>query len=360
MRTFIVGFGRSGKGLHLPVLRGLRNGDPDTVPWSPEPPLVWDVRDIRQEAVQSGLVPVDSPEEAARITDPARTVVHVCTPPAERLHVLTRLVALGYTRMLVEKPLAADTGSLDAIDALVREHGVAMRVISPWLSSTLTGGLHELITGGTLGTLRSLRFRQLKPRWTRTLDGFGHPTVFDVELPHSVGVALWLAGDGQLVDAEWEDLRLGERNVPRMGRGRIVLQHDSGVQSEFFSDLTAPTRERSVAVRCAGGDVLGHYPVSEADHYAQWTVRQGIGPAERSVAWDDALTAFLRDAYRDFAEERPAPSGADDYAIGVRVVELLQDAKLLAGAQTTTPGASAPVAVPARPEQTTKAAAHDV
>ncbi|UNS95737.1 Gfo/Idh/MocA family oxidoreductase [Streptomyces tubbatahanensis] len=335
MRTFIVGFGRSGRGLHWPVLRGLRDQLGADGPWAPEPPLVWDLRDVREEAARCGLTAVASLDEGARLTDCERTVVHVCTPPAERLHLLERLAGLGFTQFLVEKPLAADTASLDAIDTLVRERGLAVRVISPWLTSELTRELGELIAGGRLGTLRSVRFRQFKARWGRTLHGHGHGTVFDVEPPHSVGVALRLAGDARLVGADWADMRCGTRAVSRMGRGRITLQHVTGVRTEIVSDLTMPTRERSVTLTGTGGEAVGHYPVSDADHYAQWTVRTaGQGRARRCVAYDDALAAYLLGAYRDFAagRARPGDGRADDYRIGRRVVQLLQEAKSLAGA----------------------------
>ncbi|WP_069813238.1 Gfo/Idh/MocA family oxidoreductase [Streptomyces sp. TP-A0874] len=359
MRTLIVGFGRSGAGLHLPVLRRLRAEAGAADHWSPEPPLVWDVRDVRQEAAAAGLAAAGSLEEAAATADPARTVVHVCTPPMERPHVLEQLADLGFTRLLVEKPLAADTASLEAVDALARKRGLILRVISPWLSSELTGALRRLAGGPRLGALRSLAFRQLKPRWTRSLNGPGHPTVFDVELPHSVGVALRLAGDAQPVRAAWEDLRLGGRTVPRMGRGHLELRHENGTTSEFFTDLTAPVRERSVVMRCATGEVTGHYPVSEADHHAQWTVREGAGAARRSVVHDEALATFLRDAYRDFAEGRTTARGADDYAIGRRVVEILQEAKSLAEASPTA-RVPDPGERPAEPVDLSKGAAHDV
>ncbi|KRV49720.1 hypothetical protein AQ490_18610 [Wenjunlia vitaminophila] len=331
LRTLIVGFGRAGAGLHWQVLRGLR-AEPGNrpAPWSPEPPVVLDVRDVGADARSLGLVPARSLNHAARLTDPARTVVHLCTPPADRPGLLRSLADLGFRRILMEKPLAGDEAGAEAIAELARERRLLLRVVSPWLFSSLTHALGELVRDQSLGRPRSISFTQSKPRWTRTLRSDDHPTAFDVELPHSIGVALRLAGDARIEDAECEDMRLGDRVIPAMGRARLVLRHTGGVTTDITSDLTSPVRERRVSVRFDRGLAVGHYPVSEADHHASLTVAasaDGDRPPARRILQDDAFAACLRNVYHDYAT---GVTSGDDYPIGQRVVSLLHRAKSLA------------------------------
>lgn len=361
LNTFIVGGGRAGLGLHWPVLRKLRALPDESGLWSPDPPVIWDVRDIREQALAEGLLPADSLAHAAALADPATTVVHLCTPPADRFATLQELADLGYTRIVVEKPLAVGTAGLEAIDMLARVRGLRLRVVSPWLASSLTEELAELVRygagggagggapggelGGELGALRSMSFTQFKPRWTRTLRSDNHTTAFDVELPHSLGVALRLAGDARITDAALTDMRIGDTVIPDMGGARLTLRHHNGVTTEIASDLTSPVRERRIGLRFDTGHVVGHYPISDVDHYATLTVHDGTGggtPAPR-LLFDDALTSYVDGAYRDYAagpDRSGGPDDRDDYAIARRVVQLLREARLLAAAQHE--GESAP------------------
>lgn len=95
LNTFIVGGGRVGLGLHRPVLRKLRARPGESGPWSPDPPVVRDLRGILEQAPSEGLVAAGSPAHAAEPADPATTVVHVCTPPVDRCATLrTRYVRI--------------------------------------------------------------------------------------------------------------------------------------------------------------------------------------------------------------------------------------------------------------------------
>lgn len=338
LNTFIVGGGRAGLGLHWPVLRKLRALPDETGRWSPDAPVVWDVQDIHEQALAEGLVPADSLAHAAKLADPARTVVHLCTPPVDRFATLQELADLGYTRIVVEKPMAVGVAGLEAIDMLARVRGLRLRVVSPWLASSLTHELTELVRYDALGGLRSLSFTQFKPRWTRTLRSNNHTTAFDVELPHSLGVALRLAGDARIVDAALTDMRIGETVIPKMGSARLTLQHHNGVTTEIASDLTSPIRERRIGLRFDTGHVVGHYPISDVDHHASLTVHDGAGggTATPRILFDDALTTYIDHAYRDYEAETDRAGGSggwDDYAIARRVVQLLQEAHLMAAAR---------------------------
>ncbi|HEX5543520.1 MAG TPA: hypothetical protein VFX60_18535 [Micromonospora sp.] len=327
LRTLLVGFGRAGAGLHWQVLRQLRGSDEAAGLFATEPSVVFDTGDARARATRDGLTVVDSLSQAARILDPATTVVHLCVPPAARLAALTEVAALGFTRLLAEKPLASDVDALRGIAQVCRDYSLQLVPVAQWLRSALTLRLRELIDTGELGRLRTINIVQRKSRLSRTLLDAGHPTAFDVELPHSVGLVLGLAGDASVTDAAWADMHVGDVVIPRMGMARLRLDHHSGPVTEIFSELTSPVRERRIDLTFDEGRVIGHYPNSEADHYAHLVVTAGAR-RNASVLFDDSLRAFFLDTYRRFAA---GDDLREDLSLGRRVVEVLHEAKRIAG-----------------------------
>ncbi|MFI9024044.1 hypothetical protein [Streptomyces sp. NPDC053560] len=317
LQPLVIGLGRSGAGLHVKALARLAS--------LPEAPLAVGplvACDSRPEAGRGlpGVTVTHSLAEAVRLVTPQRTVVHVCTPPASRTPVLTELAALGFRRFLVEKPLAADRAALDDIVRLRRHYDLDLVVVSHWLASGLTGRLRRLVHERPFGALRHIAFAQHKPRFVRTFTREGHPTAFDVEIPHSLGVALDLAGPAELVDAHWSDLRCDDGVRPHMGSARITLRHRSGTRTEITSDLTSPVQQRSVTLRFERGSVTGHYPLSEHDDHAQLVLPDD--PHGPRVFRDDAFTAFMHRTYQDFAAGRRNHS-----AVPYDVVRLLCAAK---------------------------------
>ncbi len=317
--SVVVGLGRSGAGLHAPVLRRLRGTRPEL--FAAHPIVGFDPR--TGTAFRDGVA-VGSLERAAALVPPADTVVHVCTPPHTRVPVLARLAGLGFARFVVEKPLATDPAALTEIERLRAAHRLDIVVVTQWLAATLTRRLDDLVRSGRFGPLRSVAVRQDKPRFGRaTLDG-GHADAFDVEIPHALGVALALAGPARLTGAGRQEPALG----PLAGAW-LTVRHDSGVHTTVRSDLTSPVRRREITLRLRDTTVVGHYPVSADDHHAQ--LRIGDGP--REVFEDESLGAFLLAAYRYFAGAAPTPPG--EFASHVSVVRLLAEARARAGQDVT-------------------------
>ncbi len=316
LHTLVVGLGRAGAGLHLRVLAKARAEGRDLLAAGP---IVACDREPAQPPSDPEVLVVDTPAAAAALVPPAETVMHVCTPPVGRLDLLTELADLGFRRLIVEKPLASDAQEHAGIGRLRAERGLEIAVVAHWLDSPLTERLRALIASRSLGRLRSLSFAQHKPRFGRSLTTAGHPSAFDVEVPHSLGVALDLAGPGELVAAESGDMAVDGAHLPGMGAAAVRLHHSGGVITEIRSDLTAPVRQRRVALEFTEGRATGHYPVSEHDDHAQLSA--GNGNAE--VFRDDALTTFVLRTYRRFHE-----SGGDDrFALHGDVVRLIAEAK---------------------------------
>ncbi|OLR91302.1 Gfo/Idh/MocA family oxidoreductase [Actinokineospora bangkokensis] len=321
LSALVVGAGRAGAGLHLPVLRGMGYGRGRAVG---RPPIVV-VDPGVAVAEQPGVVVAPTLAHAASLLDPARTAVHLCTPPTARLRPLTELAGLGFRHVLVEKPLATSTEELAAVLRLREAAGLDLVPVAQWRCSELTRRIAGVVAGGELGALRSIVFTQTKPRFGRTLRGDEHPTAFDVEVPHSLAVALSIAGPARVTAAGVSDMLLGDAVFTELGGAWVRLAH-RGARTEIRTDLTAPVRERRITVELEHGTLVGHYPVSAADEYAQLLVRNR-GAQSHSVFRDDSLTAFIARAHEHFAGGRPI---LDEPATGAEVVRLLDDAKRLA------------------------------
>jgi predicted dehydrogenase len=320
LQPFVVGLGRAGAGLHLPVLAKARSTASEL--FRPGPVVGYDPDPDKRRAVP-GVTTVDSAHAAAALLDPDGTVVHLCTPPQHRAKALAELAELGFRRFIIEKPLATGVDELGEISALRGRHDLDPAVVTHWLDSELTRRLESLIRQQRLGELRSIAVVQHKPRFTRSTGADGHPTAFDVEIPHSLGVVLHLAGPAAVRHAKWTDMHCPDAVLPRMGSARLLLQHQNGVVTEIFSDLTAPVKQRQITLEFDRGQAIGHYPISESDDHAHLLIR-GESPS-REVFRDDALTSFMVRTYRHFQS-----AGCDDHGtfdLHCQVVELITAAK---------------------------------
>ncbi|GHC82197.1 hypothetical protein GCM10007079_22910 [Nocardiopsis terrae] len=325
LHTLIVGLGRSGLGLHAPSLAKARAAAP--AHFAPGPVLGYDPHRGRA----GGVLTVPSLEEAARRRPPSETVVHLCTPPHLRARILRDLALLGYRMVIVEKPLALDLAELAEIARLRRRWGMDLTVSTPWSASSLSRRLLAVRHGGAFGRLRALTVLQHKPRFTRTLEFPGHPSAFDVEVPHALALAVALAGGADVASAELSDMAVAGARLPGLGGARLDLVHHTGVLTRIESDLTAPLRERRIVLEFDEAVLTGHFPCSEADHTAQLSVAvPGHEPA-RSVFPDDALTELLGSCYARYSSS-PRPPG--ELSVHVEAVRLLVEAKNLCSPHT--------------------------
>lgn len=338
LQTLIIGLGRAGTRLHLPALAAARSAPDGAELFDPGPATAVDPAWTAERfaargsgprgAVPTGVVLADSLDQARARLDPEHTVVHVCTPPAGRADLVEQLAALGFSRLLLEKPLADGADEAARVEAVAALHGLRITVVAQWLSSALTARLVGLVRSERFGPLRTVRVVQRKARFDRSLAaGPGLPTAFDVEAPHAVGVALRLAGPAELVAASAADLVVGARVLRQLGGARLCLRHIGGVESELISDLTAPVRERRIELGFEHGAAVGHYPVSADDCHARLSIDAGDGFDAAEIFPDEALSVFFRETYRGFG----GPGGPGDtdagFALAVESVRLLDQAK---------------------------------
>ena len=328
LQTLIIGLGRAGAGLHLPVLDRLRSDEDNGKVFADHPIVVCDPAQSSTQGYRSAIA-LKSIVDCPRFTDPSDTVVHLCTPPAGRVGLIAELARLGFRRIIVEKPLVNRIDELDTIVGLKARYGLDIVVVAHWLCAELTHRLVDITNKGGLGTLREITVSQHKSRFSRSISTSGHITAFDVEIPHAIGVVLRLAGPAQLVSAECTAMSCDDLELPGLGGARLTLRHAGGVRSRLHSDLMSPVRVRRLTLRFEWGVVVGHYPVSADDDFARLRVIAD-GLREHRVFRDNALEAFLLDSYRYFTGAGPAPDAGFDFQTGA--AWLLLTAKADSGA----------------------------
>ncbi|QGG55159.1 Gfo/Idh/MocA family oxidoreductase [Paenibacillus sp. B01] len=328
LRSLLVGFGRAGRELHLPCLRKAA-ALPSLRGRLQGPVGVLDPGLTGEEAAPPDAALLAGWPEAARDYPPERTVVHVCTPPGQHAEAAEQAARHGYRRLIVEKPLAGTLEEADAILSLQRRCGLDLLVVANWLSSALYKTIRQRMESGRLGRLRSIDACQNKARLSRSLRQPGHDSAFDVELPHLAALALALGGEAaQVTGAAAEDMVVGERRLPMLGRAELTLQHAAGAVSRIRSDLMSPVRERRLELEFDDAAVTGYFPASGDDSYSWLEVRSLDGRiVEQLWLEDDPLTAVLEEFYLYYAGIGSSPlSGA---AFNRAVMKVLEDAKAI-------------------------------
>jgi predicted dehydrogenase len=329
-QTLIVGFGRSGRDLHLRCLAKLRdaagNGTSRRIG-------IVDVSRIPLSAL-----PMPAVEAFGSLTDARRrfdedTVVHICTPPSTHLDVLREAARHGYSRIIVEKPLVDRVTDLSPLHSVVNEHRLVVFVVANWLSSSLTSRLRKLLRERPDRRWSKVTISQVKPRFTRSLSNAKHETIFEVEVPHQIALSL-LFGGGELEvrGAECSDMIVNRTRIPHMGKVTITLEDKRGRVIVVHSDLTSPIRQRSIEVLFEDGTrTVGYYPSTEADSFSQLlTFHKGHdSPVEHEILLDDPLSAFMNEVYDYF--ERDGSRPASDVDFNTAVVSTISKAKTVCG-----------------------------
>jgi predicted dehydrogenase len=350
MGAVIVGLGRAGLGLHIPVMEKIRCDGGAASPFGAVVGLVDTVevgtkRALHRLEYDFGYKPgqVSCATSIAGLTgvDPENTIVHICTPADDHAPALRAATDAGFRRIIVEKPCASNTADVDEMQRIVDRTGASVAVINPYLYSRSVASCKDKIQ--KLGRLpHYLEFEMSKPRITPTLHGRSRPeSVMDVELPHQIAAALYLTQPSRyrVLRAEVRHMHYREmdtepcRVVPNMGVGIIVLELDECI-AVLVSSLDALTRTRVLKLRFPNTEHIEAFlPVTGDDHTSvviEYSGHNTDGSTEQQrVAKlpDDMLLRCLFDMYSRFATDTPQIS---DLAFNRKVVDVMDKAKVFA------------------------------
>ncbi|MDB4952380.1 MAG: hypothetical protein JWM27_5029 [Gemmatimonadetes bacterium] len=346
----IVGLGRAGLGLHVPVLEKIRSEGAGASSFGAVVGLVdtaetgikraqhrleydygYDPRGVSCATSLAGLTGVDRDH----------AIVHICTPADDHAPAVRAATEAGFRRIIVEKPCASNTADVDEMQRIADRTGASIAVINPYLYSRSVASCKNKIQ--ELGQQpHYLEFEMSKPRTTPTLLGRSRPeSVLDVELPHQIATALHLteASRYRVLRADVRHMHYREVDtepcqvVRNMGVGIIVLELDQCI-AVLVSYLDALTRTRELKLRFRNTDHIEAFlPVTGDDHTSVVMEYSGHGTdgsmEQRRVAKlpDDMLARCLSDIYSRFATDTPQLS---DLAFNRRVVDVMDKAKAFA------------------------------
>lgn len=346
----VVGLGRAGLGLHIPVLEKIRRDRAAPSPFGSVVGLVDPVeagirRAQHRLEYDHGYDPqrISCATSLAGLTgvDPDNTIVHICTPADDHAATLRAATEVGFRRIIVEKPCAATTADVDEMRRIADRTGASVAVVNPYLYSRSVASCRDKIQ--RLGQQpHYMEFELSKPRTAPTLLGRSKPeSVMDVELPHQIATALYLTGASRyrVLRADVRHMHYREmetepcRVVLNMGVGVIVLELDECI-AVLVSYLDALTRTRELKLRFSNTEHIEAFlPVTGDDHTSviiEYSGHNTDGTTQQQrVAKlpDDMLARCLYDMYSRFVAGSPQLS---DLAFNRKVVDVMDKAKTLA------------------------------
>ncbi|HEX2077183.1 MAG TPA: Gfo/Idh/MocA family oxidoreductase [Longimicrobium sp.] len=350
LSAVIVGLGRAGLGLHIPILEKIRRDETAVSPFGTvvglvDPAETGIKRSLHRLEYDYGYDPgeVSCATSLADLTgvDPENTVVHICTPADDHASALRAATEAGFRRIIVEKPCAANTADVDDMRRIADRTGASIAVINPYLYSRSVASCKDKIQ--QVGRQpHYLEFEMSKPRTTPTLAGRSKPeSVMDVELPHQIATALYLtdASRYRVLRAEVRHMHYREAEtepcqvVRNMGVGIIVLEMDDCI-AVLVSYLDALTRTRELKLRFPNTEHIEAFlPVTGDDHTSvvmEYFGHNSDGSTQQTrVAKlpDDMFARCLFDMYSRFVTDSPQLS---DLTFNRKVVDVMDKAKTLA------------------------------
>jgi predicted dehydrogenase len=246
----------------------------------------------------------------------------VCTPPSSHLGVAQQCVEAGCD-VLIEKPLAASSDGLPALEQAIAARGRRVAVAYQLRFHQAVMRLRELVAGGGIGRLLAIQaeYGQYLPSWRPSRDyresytaqaALGGGILLDGS--HEIDYVRWLAGEMAAVFASAS--RLSDLQMDVEDTAALVIRFRSGVMGEVHLDCV----QRGYSRRCT---LIG----SEAT--VRWDSTTGLRITSATGAThDEPLVPAANDPY--VAELRAFLGGEPTLATiadGARVLEVVDAAR---------------------------------
>lgn len=350
----IVGLGRAGAGLHIPILHKLPKSGTPTRFGKVVALVDLDPKKISKahnrlvddyDYSPSGITHAQSVTELEAV-DKATTVVHVCTPASDHLPSLRNAADAGFRRFIIEKPCASTVSEVDEMRTIAEEQSLTILVVNPYLHSRSLEICGSFLQESQ-SPMRYLDFEMSKPRKGPTVANRSTPeSVLDVELPHAIAAALHITRPHryEVLRADVRHMHFREREdepckiIYHMGLGIVVLQLDQCIAT-LVSYLDAPTRIRRLRLRLAdSSEAIALFPVTEDDHTAVVDIYAAPGSdgftthKSQEKYPDDLFTSCLSRIYSRLSER---PGDASDLEFNRKVIDIMDKSKARVGIRVT-------------------------
>lgn len=176
---------------------------------------------------------------------PSQIVAIIATPDEVHLRNIQELAALGIREFIVEKPLAADLESTDAIIKFSRAHNLKVVGAGQVFTADIVDKVREIMDRHHFQLAQGLYY-WTKDRTQRSLAGenMGNPHIFTFDLFHLLGLAE-VFNEVKSVDYAYSrDMALPEHNkvLENHALGITFTTHNNSVQSICFISFEEPGR----------------------------------------------------------------------------------------------------------------------
>lgn len=274
------------------------------------------VADVSQEVLEPlakrypkiGMVTTDV-EEVLR--DPTVDCIHLATPNETHFGLAKRTLEAG-KHVLVEKPMTLSGQEAYALIEEASRRNLVLQVGHIFRFNNAIGRLRELVQGGALGRLYSLRLR-----WTNQMSPLPERDIIFDLLPHPVDITNYILN-------EWPHAVLGRsksyvrREPGREEEAMVILEFADGKDALVELSWISPGEKvREVYVR-------GSSATARVDALAQTIIvypDRAASPREVPVMANNTI----RDEIHNFLTQVAAPTDFTNSGyIGARTVEVLE------------------------------------
>lgn len=327
MKSIIVGFGKAGQKLHLPCLMKAFNTIPNELIYENIIIVDPNIQEL-SNGFESMKIPYYKSLTEIENVNPEKAVIHICTPPNTHIEVLKEVAILGYKNILVEKPLATSNEEISEINSLQNKYQLDIIVIANWLSSNLTLTIKEKMYSGKFGEPQYVEIEQNKPRYSRSLENHSHTNIFDIEIPHQIGLSCYLLGtNATVLSSDARDMLVDNEVLHNMGKASLLLKHEGEVISNLKSDLTSMIRKRSIKILFKDYKMIGYYPSGSDDSYSRLSIYDKDNNLVSSkTLYDDPLSACFVEYYKYFGN-KTINKPISDLHFNQKLIQLLSEAK---------------------------------
>ena len=184
-QTLIIGAGHAGQNLHLKTLKKL---EINTLVGFVDNNIIKSIPGINRKNIFKNLSSVDGfPADS--------TVVHICTPPQSHKKIIEELLQMGYMNIIIEKPMSNNYKDAIDINTLIIDSNSqgTIFVVANWLYSKVIWHLRDKLSD-TKHAVSTVKMQQSKPRFEKTTSNTYKESIFDIEMPHLVVLAMYLFG----------------------------------------------------------------------------------------------------------------------------------------------------------------------
>ena len=240
-------------------------------------------------------------------------VVHVCTPHAQHMRNAVDLLERG-VHVILEKPLGSTLAEGRAIVDAAAVSGAHIGICFQNRYNPTSVALKQLLESGAFGAVlgaraqvmwtRTAAYYEVKP-WRGTWEGSGGGLLMNQAI-HTVDLVLWLLGDVQSVSGAPSTLLFGDI-IEVEDTAVAVLEHESGVRTNFYATLTHFRNEPVlIEIVCEGGVLRleGDLRVTLPNGEEQVLAEADVVRTPRSY-WGASHERLIRDFYAHLADDEP-------------------------------------------------------